>query len=548
MQHDSSLNGGVETSLSPDAETGTRQFSRRTIAYTLMGTMLVTFIATLDQTIVGTALPRIGADLQGFDQIAWVTAIYLLTMTVTIPIYGKLSDLFGRKPIFLGCLVVFLTGSALSGVAQSMTQLITFRALQGIGAGGLESIAIAVVGDLFPPRERGKWIGITSSSYALASIAGPLLGGVLTDHISWRWVFYINLPIGLIALFVLAFLMPTLRTPNKRIIIDYTGSLLVVLATLPLLLAFSWAGDAFAWLSWQSLGLFGSSLILLVLLVIYSARQERLGREPIVEPSMFKNVRVFSVSLLASMLISIVLLGSVYFLPVFLQSVTGVSATSSGLALMPLALASIAGAVIGGQLITKTGRYWWIALASAAIMIAGLLLLLRLDIHSTSLDIVVALLVLGPGVGSGLSLYTITVQNAMPGKVGQATAAVVFFRQLGQSIGLVAIGAVVTASYIPAFHQALTAALRQVMPSQLIKAFENPLVLTSPDIMTPIRAGFERYGAQGLAAFNEVLNAVKLGLAESIHGAIVLSLGLMIFTFIVVCFLKEIPLRNREEE
>jgi EmrB/QacA subfamily drug resistance transporter len=548
MQHDSSLNSGVETSLSPDAEIGTRQFSRRTIAYTLMGTMLVTFIATLDQTIVGTALPRIGADLQGFDQIAWVTAIYLLTMTVTIPIYGKLSDLFGRKPIFLGCLVVFLTGSALSGVAQSMTQLITFRALQGIGAGGLESIAIAVVGDLFPPRERGKWIGITSSSYALASIAGPLLGGVLTDHISWRWVFYINLPIGLIALFVLAFLMPTLRTPNKRIIIDYVGSLLVVLATLPLLLAFSWAGDAFAWLSWQSLGLFGSSLILLVLLVIYSARQERLGREPIVEPSMFKNVRVFSVSLLASMLISIVLLGSVYFLPVFLQSVTGVSATSSGLALMPLALASIAGAVIGGQLITKTGRYWWIALAGAAIMIAGLLLLLRLDIHSTSLDIVVALLVLGPGVGSGLSLYTITVQNAMPGKVGQATSAVVFFRQLGQSIGLVAIGAVVTASYIPAFHKALPAALRQVMPSQLIKAFENPLVLTSPDIMAPIRAGFERYGAQGHAAFNEVLNAVKLGLAESIHGAILLSLGLMIFTFIVVCFLKEVPLRSREEE
>ncbi len=548
MQHHSSLNSGVETSLSPDAEIGTRQFSRRTIAYTLMGTMLVTFIATLDQTIVGTALPRIGADLQGFDQIAWVTAIYLLTMTVTIPIYGKLSDLFGRKPIFLGCLVVFLTGSALSGVAQSMTQLITFRALQGIGAGGLESIAIAVVGDLFPPRERGKWIGITSSSYALASIAGPLLGGLLTDHISWRWVFYINLPIGLIALFVLAFLMPTLRTPSKRIIIDYVGSLLVVLATLPLLLAFSWAGDAFAWLSWQSLGLFGSSLILLVLLVIYSARQERLGREPIVEPSMFKNVRVFSVSLLASMLISIVLLGSVYFLPVFLQSVTGVSATSSGLALMPLALASIAGAVIGGQLITKTGRYWWIALASAAIMIAGLLLLLRLDIHSTSLDIVVALLVLGPGVGSGLSLYTITVQNAMPGKVGQATSAVVFFRQLGQSIGLVAIGAVVTASYIPAFHKALPAALRQVMPSQLIKAFENPLVLTSPDIMAPIRVGFERYGAQGHAAFNEVLNAVKLGLAESIHGAILLSLGLMIFTFIVVCFLKEVPLRSREEE
>src|SRR5260370_5988905 len=223
-------------------------------------------------------------------------------MPVHYPIYGKLSDLFGRKPIFLSCLVVFLIGSALSGLAQSMTQLITFRALQGVGAGGLESIAIAVVGDLFPPRERGKWIGITSSSYALASIVGPLLGGLLTDHISWRWVFYINLPIGLIALFVLAFLMPTLRTPKKRIIIDYMDALLVVLATLPLLLAFSWAGEAFAWLSWQSLVLFGSSLILLVLLVIYSAHQERLGLKPFLDPIMFKNLRSFTVPLLPSLL------------------------------------------------------------------------------------------------------------------------------------------------------------------------------------------------------------------------------------------------------
>jgi EmrB/QacA subfamily drug resistance transporter len=548
MQHNSSLNNGAAVSLPPATSPETRQFSGRTIAFTLMGTMLVTFIATLDQTVVGTALPRIGADLQGFDLIAWITAIYLLTMTVTIPIYGKLSDLFGRKPIFLGALVIFLIGSALSGLAQSMTQLIVFRGFQGLGAGGLESIAIAVVGDLFPPRERGRWIGITSSSYALASVVGPLVGGLLTDRISWRWVFYVNLPIGLIALFVLAFVMPTLRTPNKRIIIDYVGALLVVLATVPLLLAFSWAGNTFSWLSWQSLGLFGSSLILLVLLIIYSARQERLGREPIVEPSMFKDVRIFSVSLLASMLISIVLLGSVYFLPVFLQSVTGVSATNSGLVLIPLALASIVGAVIGGQLITAMGRYKWIALVSAALMIAGMLLLLRLDVHSTSLDIVIALLVLGPGVGSGLSLYTITVQNAMPGRIGQATSAVVFFRQLGQSIGLVAIGTVVTTSYIPAFHQALPSTLMQALPSRLINVFENPLVLTSPHIMAPIRAGFEHYGVQGRAAFNTVLTAVKLGLTESIHSAILLSLGLMLLTFVVVCFLKELPLRGRRGE
>ncbi len=548
MPRNASLDPGAASSPLAEAAPETRRFSRRTIAFTLMGTMLVTFIATLDQTVVGTALPRIGADLGGFDQIAWVAAVYLLTMTVTIPIYGKLSDLFGRKPILLGALVIFLTGSALSGVAQSMTLLIAFRALQGIGAGGLESTAIAVVGDLFPPRERGRWIGITSSSYALASIIGPLVGGLLTDRISWRWVFYVNLPIGLIALFVLAFVMPTLRTPKQRIIIDYVGALLVVLGVVPLLLAFSWAGSTFSWLSWQTLGLFGSSLIVLLLLVIYSARQERLGREPIVEPSMFKDVRVFSVSLLASMLISIVLLGSVYFLPVFLQSVTGISATSSGLVLIPLALSSIVGAVIGGQLITATGRYKWIAIAGAVLMIVGVLLLLRLNVHSTSQDMVIALVVLGPGVGSGLSLYTIVVQNAMPGRIGQATSAVVFFRQLGQSIGLVAIGAVVTTSYLPAFHHALPPELRQALPLELQRAFDNPLVLTSPEIMAPIRAGFERYGAQGHAALNLVLHAVKLGLAESIHDAILLSLVLMLGTFVVVCFLKEIPLRSRQEE
>src|SRR5215469_14997593 len=475
----------TETSLEPDTETGTYRFSRRTIAFTLMGTMLVTFIATLDQTVVGTALPRIGADLQGFDRIAWVSAIYLLTMTVTIPIYGKLSDLFGRKPIFLGALVVFLIGSALSGVAQSMTQLIIFRALQGIGAGGLQPIASAVVADLFPPRQRGRWIGITSSSYALAAIVGPLAGGLLTDAVSWRWVFYINLPLGLMAMGVLIFVMPTLRTPNKRVIIDYLGVLLLVLATLPLLLGFTWAGDrTIDWLSWQSLGLFGAALVLLVVLVVYSAWQERLGRGPIVEPSMFTNVRIFSVSLVAAMLISVVLIGAVYFLPVFMQSVVGVSATSSGLTLIPFALCSIAGAVIGGQISSATGRYKVQALAGAVLMIVGVLLLLRLDIHASVLDVLLSLAPLGIGVGSSLALSIVIIQNAVPQhKIGLATAAALFFRQIGQSLGLAAIGSVVISAYVPAFHQALPPELKQALPAQIINVFENPLVLLSTDAM-----------------------------------------------------------------
>jgi drug/metabolite transporter (DMT)-like permease len=317
------------------------------------------------------------------------------------------------------------------------------------------------------------------------------------------------------------------------------------MVTLPLLLGFSWAGEQFAWLSWPSLGLFGGVCILLVVLIFYSVREERLGREPIVEPSMFKDVRVFSISLCATMLISVAMLGSVYFLPVFLQSVVSVSATDSGLALIPFALASIMGAIVNGLLITATGRYKWTALVATVIMIVGILLLLRLDIHARSLDVVGAVVVFGLGAGASLALYTVVVQNAMPSRIGQATSTLVFFRQLGQSIGLAALGGVVTTSYVPAFYRSLPPQLRESMP--LVRAFENPLVLLSPQVMASIHSGFEHYGPQGQAAYNALLNAVKTGLTESIHQAFLLSLGLMLITLILVIFLKEIPLRSRKE-
>ena len=255
---------------------------------------------------------------------------------MTIPIYGKLSDLLGRKPIFLFGIVVFLIGSALCGVAQSMTQLIVFRGLQGIGDGALLPIASAVVGDLFPPRERGKWQGVTGSVYALSAIIGPLAGGWLTDHLSWRWIFYVNLPFGFAALLVLIFLMPTLRVPVKQVFIDYLGVLLLVLGTLPLLLALSWAGSQYAWLSPQISGLLAAAVVLLTLLVLYAIHLERQGKEPIFEPSLFTtSVRIFSVSLLVTMILNIALVGCAYFLPLFIQGVIGASATNSGLVLVP---------------------------------------------------------------------------------------------------------------------------------------------------------------------------------------------------------------------
>src|SRR5215471_10268890 len=247
------------------------RYSRRDTLFTMISVLMVMLLSSLDQTIVGTAMPRVVADLEGFDRYTWVTTAYLLTSTVMVPIYGKLSDMFGRKPIFIFGLVIFLIGSALSGASQSMNQLIAFRAFQGLGAGALLPIAIAVVGDLFTPRERAKWQGVTGATFGLSSVIGPLVGGWLTEYASWRWVFYVNLPIGIAALLVLIFLMPTLRTANqgKRISIDYVGAALLVIGTVPLLLGFTWAGTQFPWLSPQIIGLFATAILALTAFVIY---------------------------------------------------------------------------------------------------------------------------------------------------------------------------------------------------------------------------------------------------------------------------------------
>src|SRR2546425_6345964 len=253
------------------------RYSQRETLLTMIGVLLVMLLASLDQTIVSTALPRVIADLQGFDRYTWVSTAYLLTSTVTVPIYGKLSDLFGRKPIFLFGVVIFLIGSALSGASQSMNELIAFRALQGLGAGALMPIAIAIVGDLFTPRERGKWQGVTGGVWGISAIIGPTLGGWITQNTSWRWVFYVNLPIGIAALLVLIFLMPTLRGRAKEVSIDYVGAALLVAGTVPLLLGFTWAGTQYDWLSPQILSLFAVALVSLSLFVVYEAQLERRG-------------------------------------------------------------------------------------------------------------------------------------------------------------------------------------------------------------------------------------------------------------------------------
>ncbi len=524
------------------------RYSRRDTILTMAGVLMVMLLASLDQTIVSTAMPRVIADLQGFDRYTWVSTAYLLTSTVMVPIYGKLSDLFGRKPIFLFGVVVFLIGSALSGASQSMNQLIAFRAFQGLGAGALMPIAIAVVGDLFTPRERGKWQGVTGGVWGLSAIVGPTLGGWITQNSTWRWVFYVNLPIGIVALLVLIFLMPTLRGKAKQVSIDYIGAALLVLGTVPLLLGFTWAGNQYDWLSPQIIGIFTGSAIVLTTFVIYEALLERRGGQPIIEPSLFKN-SIFTVSTIVTVIFGMGLFGSIFFIPLFVQGVVGTSATYSGLILTPLMLTSIIGSIVSGQLVSRLGKYKWIAIFGMLVSVAGTALLLRLNVNSGNNDVLLAMLVLGLGMGFGMALYTLVVQNAIPNKLGQATSALVFFRSIGGTIGLAAMGSIMTSAYLPGFKNALPAAVKQLAAIQpavgkFLAVFNNPQVLLSPDVKAQMLAKAAANGPRGVILFNQIIEAVKTGLAQGIHNVFVLSLGLMIAGLVAVFFLKEIPLRG----
>ena len=543
------------TSKQPDTSQEYEQprYSRRDTVLTMIGVLMVMLLASLDQTIVSTAMPRVIAELQGFDRYTWVSTAYLLTSTVTVPIYGKLSDLFGRKPIFLFGVVVFLIGSALSGASQDMNQLITFRALQGFGAGALMPIAIAIVADLFTPRERGKWQGLTGAVWGFSAIIGPALGGWITQNASWRWVFYVNIPIGIAALLVLIFLMPWLRSASRKVSIDYIGAALLVVGTVPALLGFTWAGSQYAWLSPQIIGLFAGALVALTTFVIYEARLERLGGQPIIEPSLFKN-SIFTVSTIVTVIFGIALFGSIFFIPLFVQGVVGTSATNSGLILTPLMLTLVVGSVLSGQLVSRLGKYKWIAITGMVISVVGSLLLLRLDVNATNNDVLIAMLVLGLGMGFGMALYTVIVQNALPQKIGQATSALVFFRSIGGTIGLAAMGSLMTSAYLPAFKSALSsslgklsipAAALQPIQARFVALFSNPQILLSPDVLSKMRVASAAHGQQGLALFNIAIDAVKTGLTQGIHNVFVLSFGFMIVGLIAVLFLKEIPLRGK---
>ncbi len=402
------------------------------------GLMVTLLLAALDQTIVATALPRIVSDLGGLSQYSWVFTSYMLATTVTVPLYGKLGDVYGRKPLFLASISIFLVGSALCGAAQGMTQLVVFRAIQGIGAGGLFPLALAVIGNIVPPRDRGRYQGLIGATFAAASIAGPAVGGFIVDNTTWRWVFYVNLPVGGLALLVIWLTMPWARDRRPHSI-DWLGGGLLAGGTSGLLLGLVWGGREYSWVSPQVLTALGAAAVLLAAFGVV----ERRVPEPILPFDLLRR-RVVAASVVCMALVGMAMFGTISYVPLFVQGVIGTSATSSGVVLTPLMLGAVTTSFVTGQWVSRSGRYRPNALLGPIVLTAGMVLLWRMSVDTTNGEAARNMVVAGIGIGSMMQVFVLSVQNSVPREaMGSATALAQFSRSIGATFGVTIMGAIV---------------------------------------------------------------------------------------------------------
>lgn len=510
------------------------EVSKKAGIISFIGVLIGSILCSIDTSIVTTAVPKIVASLGGMEYVSWVFTAYLLASMVAIPVFGKLADMYGRKRFFLFGVVLFLIGSALSGTSVKMSELILFRAIQGIGAGIISICSTAIVADIFPPAERGKYQGALASVMAVASLIGPALGGFITDHFSWRWVFYVNLPLGALAVVVLWFSIPAAENDKTQRNIDFAGISFVVASFVPLLLAFSWAGTKYAWSSGEIIGLFVFSAMAILVLIFTESK----AKDPIIPLKLFKRLD-FNIPVITGFLFAGVIFGVIMYIPLYVQGVLGRTSSGSGIITTPLMLGLLVSAILGGQIISRTKKFKLTYIAGLALTLAGTILMTFMNSTTTTGYVVTSVGILGLGAGLCFTGGVIAIQNTFPqSQVGTVTASLQFFRSLGSIIGVAILGSAMNIRFQAETAAIVTESVKKTLPPNLLGIINKPEVLFDSQQIGNIKAALS---PDSLAVFLKLFDDLKNAFSSSMHILFVISALIVLVALILALFLKEVP-------